>query len=128
MAAAKKKATSAKAPRQRQVRDPMAGKLKLQPGGELRPRLDNRVKQNYNAITMANTESTLKPDGNAVGDAIRQAREAAGYTQAQLAKRVGMDRTNVSRLERGRSPATSRTLQRIADATRRTITIRFEPS
>jgi predicted transcriptional regulator len=43
-------------------------------------------------------------------------REKHGLTQAQLADRCGMDQGDISRIERGSTSPTSRTLQRIADA------------
>jgi HTH-type transcriptional regulator/antitoxin HipB len=36
-----------------------------------------------------------------LGDAIRHYREQAGLTQAELAEQVGIDRTYLSRLEKG---------------------------
>ncbi len=43
-------------------------------------------------------------------------REGLGLTQAQLAERCGMDQGDISRIERGATSPTTRTLQRIADA------------
>jgi ribosome-binding protein aMBF1 (putative translation factor) len=43
-------------------------------------------------------------------------REKHGLTQAQLAERCGMDQGDISRIERGSTSPTSRTLQRIAEA------------
>jgi transcriptional regulator with XRE-family HTH domain len=48
--------------------------------------------------------------------------------QAQLAERLKTDQGNVARLERGRSIATLRTLQRIAAATGHTLTVDFVPT
>jgi DNA-binding XRE family transcriptional regulator len=39
-----------------------------------------------------------------------------GLTQAELAKRCGMDQADISRIERGSTSPTSRTLLRIAEA------------
>ncbi len=39
-----------------------------------------------------------------------------GLTQAQLAERCGMSQADISRIERGSTSPTARTLQRIADA------------
>ncbi|WP_419945625.1 helix-turn-helix domain-containing protein [Candidatus Poriferisodalis sp.] len=39
-----------------------------------------------------------------------------GLTQAQLAQRCGMSQADISRIERGSTSPTTRTLQRIADA------------
>lgn len=66
-------------------------------------------------------------DGNIVGKAILRARTAAGLTRAQLAALLKTDQSNIARLENGRSQATTNTLRRIAIATGKRITIRFEP-
>lgn len=47
---------------------------------------------------------------------IRQARHAAGLTQEDLARRVGVGVRNVPGWESGRSAPRAKTLQRIADA------------
>jgi len=49
-----------------------------------------------------------------MGRRVRQLRIAAGLTQTALAKRFGMDRTHLSRLERGRLMPTFPTLKRLA--------------
>lgn len=38
-----------------------------------------------------------------VGERLRQAREALGWTQSELAKRCGVDRTYIANIETGRS-------------------------
>lgn len=43
-------------------------------------------------------------------------REKHGLTQAQLAQRCGVNQADISRIERGATSPTARTLQRIADA------------
>jgi transcriptional regulator with XRE-family HTH domain len=43
-------------------------------------------------------------------------REKHGLTQAELAERGGIDQADISRIERGPTSPTARTLQRIADA------------
>ena len=43
-------------------------------------------------------------------------REKHGLTQAQLAERCGVDQGDISRIERGATSPTARTLQRIAEA------------
>lgn len=47
---------------------------------------------------------------------IVELREKHGLTQAELAERCGMDQGDISRVERGSTSPTARTLQRIADA------------
>lgn len=43
-------------------------------------------------------------------------RERHGFTQSELAERTGIDQADISRIERGSTSPTARTLQRIADA------------
>ncbi len=43
-------------------------------------------------------------------------RERHGLTQGQLAERCGVNQADISRIERGSTSPTARTLQRIADA------------
>jgi DNA-binding XRE family transcriptional regulator len=52
--------------------------------------------------------------GSEMGTKVRQLRIAAGLTQTALAKRSGMDRTHLSRLERSRLMPTFPTLKRLA--------------
>jgi DNA-binding XRE family transcriptional regulator len=65
-----------------------------------KPRHSGSVRKDYGASEM--------------GTAVRRLRMAAGLTQTALAKRAGMDRTHLSRLERGRLTPTLATLTRLA--------------
>jgi ribosome-binding protein aMBF1 (putative translation factor) len=51
-----------------------------------------------------------------VGDRVREAREAAGLSQRELARRMGTSQAAVDRLEAGGVGATLTTLQRVASA------------
>lgn len=51
-------------------------------------------------------------------DAVVQARKAAGLTQAQLANKLGMPQSQISRIERNPDRTTVRTLKKIAKALR----------
>lgn len=51
-----------------------------------------------------------------VGERVREAREAAGLSQRQLARRMGTSQAAVDRLEAGGVGATLTTLQRVATA------------
>ena len=62
-----------------------------------------------------------------VAEAILRARTTANLTQAQLADRLKTDQGNIARLERGRTLATLRTLQRIAEATGHRLSVEFVP-
>lgn len=50
------------------------------------------------------------------GIAIRNAREDAGLTQTELAARIGIAQSALSRIEAGRANLTLGTLQRVTDA------------
>jgi DNA-binding XRE family transcriptional regulator len=67
------------------------------------------------AKTPRHTVSVRRDDGaSEMGRRVRQLRVAAGLSQTALAKRAGMDRTHLSRLERGRLTPTLATLTRLA--------------
>lgn len=55
-------------------------------------------------------------DGLALGQRIRRLRVAAGMTQAELARRTGIHRPNIARVEAGRHTPSLETLGRLADA------------
>lgn len=56
---------------------------------------------------------------------IVRARNAAGVTQAQLAKKSGLRQSNISRIENGSSSPRIETLQKIADGLDMILQIRF---
>lgn len=58
-----------------------------------------------------------------VGEKVRDAREAAGLTQRDLAARVSTSQAAVARLESGGTRATLTTLHRAAAALNMTITV-----
>ena len=60
-------------------------------------------------------ESQLKEDVNAyfLGQRIKEARLAQNLTQEQLGKRVGVQKAQISRLEKGKSVITLPTISRI---------------
>ena len=62
-----------------------------------------------------------------LASALIEARTRAGLTQEQLAKRMSTTRTAIARLESGRSPPSTRTLERFAKATGHRLEIRFKP-
>ena len=75
---------------------------------------------------MARRLGQLSPETAAQQKAFQQAydvavqviglREKHGLTQAQLAERCGVDQADISRIERGSTSPTVKTLQRIGDA------------
>jgi transcriptional regulator with XRE-family HTH domain len=59
--------------------------------------------------------------------AIIQARTHAGLSQGQLAERMEMTQALIARLESGRVKPSTRTLERLAEATGMRLRILFEP-
>ena len=53
-----------------------------------------------------------------IGEAMRAARLARGLTQAELSERLGVGRTQLVNVERGRFTPSLFTLQEVADACR----------
>ena len=51
-----------------------------------------------------------------VGERIKKARKAKGFTQDEFAERTGLNRVHLYRLETGKQSMTLRTLKVIADA------------
>src|SRR5690606_17791421 len=58
---------------------------------------------------------------------LAKARERAGLSQAQLAKRMKTTQSTIARLESGRAKPSTRTLARFAKATGHKLKIRLEP-
>lgn len=63
-------------------------------------------------------EANLKEDVNVyiVGEAIRKARLAQNLTQEQLGERIGVQRAQISKLEKGTSVITLPTMSRVFQA------------
>lgn len=59
---------------------------------------------------------TLPIDGVTLGKRMRELRVAAGLTQAELARRTGIHRPNIARVEAGRHTPSLETVARIAQA------------
>jgi predicted transcriptional regulator len=80
---------------------------------------------NYQDAT-ASRRDRLSPEAKASREVLEQAydiavqiiglREHHGLTQGELAERCGIDQGDISRIERGSTSPTARTLQRIAEA------------
>ncbi len=62
-----------------------------------------------------------------LASAVMEVRKRAGLTQEQLARKMGTTQPVVARLESGRSRASMRTLERLADATGSRLLISFAP-
>ena len=63
-----------------------------------------------------------------VGEKVRDAREAAGMTQRDLAARMSTSQAAVARLEAGGTSATLTTLHKAAAALDMTITVNLAPA
>ena len=68
------------------------------------------------ASDLTNGHSDIAIDGEKLGARLRQLRLAAGLTQAELARRTGIHRPNIARVEAGRHTPSLETLARIANA------------
>ena len=66
-------------------------------------------------------------DEFALAKAVIAARNRAGLTQTELARKMGTTQPVVARMEGGRIQPSLRTLQRLAQATGSRLAIRFEP-
>jgi ribosome-binding protein aMBF1 (putative translation factor) len=62
-----------------------------------------------------------------LASAVIDARNGAGLTQEELARKMGTTQPVVARLESGRARPSLRTLERLARATRSRLVITFEP-
>jgi transcriptional regulator with XRE-family HTH domain len=62
-----------------------------------------------------------------LGSEIAYHRERQSVSQAELARRTGMARPNISRIENGRTPVNLHTLRRIAAALNTDLIIAFRP-
>jgi ribosome-binding protein aMBF1 (putative translation factor) len=63
----------------------------------------------------------------ALAEAVIDARNRVGLTQAELARKMGTTQPVLARLEGGRARPSMRTLERLAQATGTRLLIRFEP-
>jgi DNA-binding XRE family transcriptional regulator len=68
------------------------------------------------ASDMTNGQDDIAIDGEKLGARLRELRLAAGLTQAELARRTGIHRPNIARVEAGRHTPSLETLARIANA------------
>ena len=62
-----------------------------------------------------------------LASAVVDARNRAGLTQQELARKMGTTQSVVARLESGRTRPSMRTLERLAEATGSRLLISFEP-
>ena len=79
--------------------------------------LDSEFKKEYEA---------LQPE-RAIIQAIIDARQRSGLTQKELSERTGIAQGDISKLERGNSNPSLRTLQRLATGMGMSLHIEFRP-
>lgn len=73
--------------------------------------------------TLSGGQADGRPSPGSVGEQVRQLRVSAGLTQRQLAARIGSTQPAVAHLEAGRRTPTLATLQRLARALGRDVTL-----
>ncbi len=73
-------------------------------------------------------EYDLLEEEFALAAAVAKARQRAGLSQAELARRMKTTQSTVARLESGRGRPSTRTLTRFAKATGHRLKISFEPT
>jgi DNA-binding XRE family transcriptional regulator len=74
----------------------------------------HELKENNGALSQA--AGLGEVDGATLGRRLRELRLAAGLTQAELARRTGIHRPNIARVEAGRHTPSLETLARLAQA------------
>ncbi|MBI2760415.1 MAG: helix-turn-helix transcriptional regulator [Chloroflexi bacterium] len=62
-----------------------------------------------------------------LGELVRTARERAGISQAELARRVGSTQPSIARLEQGGVDPRLHTLERLGDALGMDLVVEFRP-
>jgi len=70
----------------------------------------------YGAAGLVHGQDDIAINGEKLGARLRELRLAAGLTQAELARRTGIHRPNIARVEAGRHTPSLETLARIANA------------
>ncbi len=88
--------------------------LSLESGKEMQ--LTTEVVARKSALAKTNGATSGSVDGVRLGQRIRELRLAAGLTQAELARRTGIHRPNIARVEAGRHTPSLETLARLASA------------
>lgn len=68
-----------------------------------------------------------KADPKEIGKQIRLMREAKGWTQQELGKRIGIDQSTIASIEGGRSKQNQSTLQRLVNVFQEPLTIDYIP-
>jgi ribosome-binding protein aMBF1 (putative translation factor) len=88
-------------------------------------KLGSMTKAERSEYDQAYAEARLAAE---VGERIHAAREAAGLSQRELARRMGTSQAAIDRLESGGVGATLTTLQRVATALDLKVSVELRPS
>jgi transcriptional regulator with XRE-family HTH domain len=84
-----------------------------------------RAQRKVRDAALADWLDSLRPDYE-VRKAIVGARRRAGFTQRELARRIGTSQSAIGRLERGNGRLSVATLRKIADVTGSKLVIRLD--
>ncbi len=96
-----------------------AGSARLRLAGGAEITVDAQRITSASAVGAPHVNGTAAPlpiDGARLGARLRELRLAAGLTQAELARRTGIHRPNIARVEAGRHTPSLETLARLASA------------
>lgn len=114
-----------KTPR-REIELALAGRRRSNDGGALLARISEMHKKWIKEPEYRKAYEALEGEF-ALAEAVIDARNRVGLTQAQLARKMGTTQPVLARLEGGRARPSIRTLERLAKATGTRLLIRFEP-
>lgn len=95
--------------------DPRGVTIGLSSGASFELRVENAPKPAVDE-SISNGSAAIPLDGVRLGARLRELRTAAGLTQAELARRTGIHRPNIARVEAGRHTPSLETLARLAEA------------
>ena len=90
--------------------------LSLESGREMKLTTEAVARKSILQKTNGTASTNGSVDGVRLGQRIRELRLAAGLTQAELARRTGIHRPNIARVEAGRHTPSLETLARLASA------------
>jgi DNA-binding XRE family transcriptional regulator len=96
--------------------DARSATLALAGGGEVRLTADKVARTSQPPAANGRGGNGIPIDGERLGARLRELRLEAGLTQAELARRTGIHRPNIARVEAGRHTPSLETLARLASA------------
>jgi len=96
--------------------DARSAELTLTSGARVRVYAAHRESAPTTEAAAADGTAVVSQGAPGLGERVRRLRRAAGITQAELARRTGIHRPNIARVEAGRHMPSLGTLAKIADA------------